>query len=144
MVLKKCSLMWQHICGYRHGSCLSVLSHVVAIYSNFCLFFFSASLYSFHHLSIETDHLREHFLSSLNDCLGVIISGKGSIWRPVTSNITDGSIMGLLLLTTFINDLGDEAECSLRKFADDTKPGGVTDTPDSQTHTQRDLDRLEK
>lgn len=43
-----------------------------------------------------------------------------------------------------MNDLGDEADGALSKFADDTKPGRATDMPEVCTATERSLSRMEK
>ncbi|KAK4825859.1 LOW QUALITY PROTEIN: hypothetical protein QYF61_003133, partial [Mycteria americana] len=69
----------------------------------------------------------------------VVISSTKSSWRPVTRGILQGSILSPVLFKIFINDVDDGSQ-----FADDTKLGGVADTPDGHAVIWRDLNRLEK
>ena len=71
----------------------------------------------------------------------VVIEGKSSSWAEVLSGVPQGSVLGPILFTIFINDLGEDFINRILKFADDTKTFGKAVNSQDIQILQQDLDK---
>uniref|UniRef100_A0A803SME4 Reverse transcriptase domain-containing protein n=1 Tax=Anolis carolinensis TaxID=28377 RepID=A0A803SME4_ANOCA len=74
----------------------------------------------------------------------VLTNVSSSSWKEVTCGVSQGSVLGPVLFNIFINDLDEGLEGMIIKFADDTKLGGIANTPEDRSRIQNNLNRLEK
>jgi len=65
-------------------------------------------------------------------------------WRPVTSVVPQGSVLGLVLFKIFVSDMGSGIECTLSKSANNTKLCSAVNTLERRDVIQRNFDNLER
>ena len=72
----------------------------------------------------------------------VVIQGAKSETSPVRSSVVQGSVLGPLCFLVFMNDLEDDIDSKVSKFADGTKLSRPVSTDQDIQMLQDDLDKL--
>ncbi len=75
---------------------------------------------------MQAHGIGEHLCAWISDWLSngvqrVVLNGEASDWVEVTSGVPQGSVLGPILFTIYINDLESDLTSKVAKFADDTK-----------------------
>jgi len=101
---------------------------------------------SYNHL-LKKHGIRGKLLSVIGDWLSnrkqrVCIKGRWSSRISVWSGIPQGSVLGPLLFLTFVNDLDEDINSHILKFADDTKIFKEVRNSADCSQLQADLDKL--
>ena len=96
---------------------------------------------------LESHGIRGHILHWISDWLSnrkqrVVLNGKFSDWRTVSSGVPQGSVLGPILFLVYINDLDENVKCKISKFADDTKIANKVISLSQQQKLQTDLNTL--
>ena len=73
----------------------------------------------------------------------VRVNGELSSFKPVKSGVPQGSILGPVLFTLYVNDIPSELETLIAMYADDTKLYKVLNSESSVTSLKSDLRKLE-
>lgn len=156
--LESNSLLSKYQHGFRSGhSCLTQLLEIMEDFTDFydqhvsfdCIYLdFSKAfdrvpherlLTKVYNMGIRGDLFTwlRGFLS--NRIQRVCVNGTFSAWGDVTSGIPQGSVLGPILFSIFINDLPDNIVSNVMIFADDTK---IYNSDSNSNILQEDLNRL--
>ena len=72
----------------------------------------------------------------------VVINGKKSEWKDVTSSVVQGSVLGPVCFTMYMNDMERTLDSTVSMFADDTKLIRPIVTENDRDILQHDIDKL--
>ena len=72
----------------------------------------------------------------------VVVNGVKSDWAPVLSGVPQGTILGPLLFSLYINEISSDIESEIRLFADDCVCYREIKEKEDTMKLQRDIDRL--
>ena len=72
----------------------------------------------------------------------VVVNGIKSDWAPVVSGVPQGTVLGPLLFSLYINDISADIESEIRLFADDCVCYREIENEEDTLKLQRDIDRL--
>ena len=70
----------------------------------------------------------------VEDCL--------SEWRPVDSSVPQGTVLGGTMFNIYVDDIDEDVEGFVRKFADDTKDANVVECQSDAEKFQKDIDAM--
>lgn len=74
----------------------------------------------------------------------MVTSGTKFRWRIGTSRVPTGSTLSPVLFSIFVDNMDNEGEHILSKFADNRTLGGIAYSTEGHVSIQRDTDRLVK
>ena len=72
----------------------------------------------------------------------VVVNGIKSDWAPVLSGVPQGTVLGPLSFSLYINDISADIESEIRLFADDCVCYREIKNEEDTLKLQRDIDRL--
>lgn len=64
-------------------------------------------------------------------------------WRPATSGVPQGSVLGLVPFNVFVSNMDSGTDCTLNKTVDDYKLSGLVDMLEERHAFHMDLERLD-